>query len=160
VLVGGLGLGFTAAALLADARVQRVDVVELEGAVVGWLRDGTVPHGPALLADARLHVVEDDVAHVVQRAAPAAYDLVLLDVDNGPEYLVHDANARVYRAPFLQRCRDALVPGGVLAVWAANEAPALTDAVAAVFGDCEVARVPVRLQGRDEEYLLYLGSAR
>lgn len=160
VLVGGLGLGFTVAALLEDDRVRHVEVVELEGAVVGWLRDGTVPHGPAMLADPRVQVVEDDVARAVGQAAPAAYDLVLLDVDNGPAYLVHDANARVYRAPFLQQCRDVLAPGGVLVVWAANEAPALEQAVAAVFGSCEVVRVPVQLQGRDEEYLLHLGAAR
>ena len=54
VLVGGLGLGFTLAEVLDDARVRRVVVAEIEPALVGWMRDGTVPHGPALLADPRV----------------------------------------------------------------------------------------------------------
>ena len=78
------------------------------------MRDGTIPHGPALLADERVTVVVADVAVALAEAAPASYDLVLLDVDNGPGYLVHDANAALYRAPFLETARAALRPGGVL----------------------------------------------
>ena len=51
VVVAGLGLGFTTQRVLADKRVERVMVVEIEDALVGWMRDGTIPHGPALLAD-------------------------------------------------------------------------------------------------------------
>ena len=83
VLVGGLGLGFTLAEVLADPRVRRVVVAEIEPALVGWLRDGTVPHGPALLADPRVEVAVDDVADVIG-GPRASFDLVLLDVDNGP----------------------------------------------------------------------------
>src|SRR5437870_12019133 len=89
VLVGGLGLGFTLAEVLADERVRRVVVVEIEPALVGWLRDGTVPHGPALLEDVRVEVLVGDVAEVIAAAGDATYDLVLLDVDNGPGYPVH-----------------------------------------------------------------------
>jgi spermidine synthase len=156
VLVGGLGLGFTVRAVLADPRVRRVDVAEIEEALVDWTRDGTVPHGPALLEDERLHVVAADVRAAVAGAAPASYDLVLLDVDNGPGFLVHDANTEVYRAGFLRAVRDVLRPGGAVAVWSASEAPALAGALAAVFGACTPAPVPVRLQDRDERYWLYL----
>ena len=68
VLVGGLGLGFTLAEVLADPRVRRVVVAEIEPALVGWLRDGTVPHGPALLADPRVEVRVADVADVIGEA--------------------------------------------------------------------------------------------
>jgi spermidine synthase len=136
--------------------VRRVDVAEIEEALVDWTRDGTVPHGPALLEDERLHVVAADVRAVVAGAAPASYDLVLLDVDNGPGFLVHDANTEVYRAGFLRAVRDVLRPGGAVAVWSASEAPALAGALAAVFGACTPAPVPVRLQDRDERYWLYL----
>ena len=70
VLVGGLGLGFTAHEVLADPRVERVDVVEVEEALVGWMRDGTVPHGPTFLADERLHLVVADVRAAVAEAVP------------------------------------------------------------------------------------------
>ncbi len=71
VLVGGLGLGFTLATVLADPRVERCTVVEIEPALVGWLRDGSVPHGPALLADPRVEVRVADVAAELRGADPA-----------------------------------------------------------------------------------------
>lgn len=163
VLVGGLGLGFTAQAVLADARVGRCTVAELEPALVGWLREGTVPHGPALLADPRLEVVVDDVARVLADGGDAAYgsprfDLVLLDVDNGPDNLVHQANAALYEAPLLEAARGTLRAGGVLVVWSAARSPALDAALRSVFGDAAVdeLRCPVDLQGRAEDYWLHL----
>jgi spermidine synthase len=156
VLIGGLGLGFTAREVLADRRVRRVVVIEVEEALVDWMRDGTIPSGPALLADERLTVVPGDLRELVDEITTTAYDLVLLDVDNGPGNLVHQQNAEVYRPHFLARLRELLTPGGVLAVWAANEAPDLERALREVFGSCTRIAHPVRLQERDEEYLLYL----
>src|SRR3954452_12602740 len=101
VLVGGLGLGFTAQEVLADRRVEALVVVEVEEALVGWMRDGTVPHGPVLLADPRLSVVTAEVRQAIAEGRPATYGLVLLDVDNGPGFLVHQANAEIYGADFL-----------------------------------------------------------
>ncbi|MGZ4498597.1 MAG: spermidine synthase [Nocardioides sp.] len=156
VVVGGLGLGFTMHEVLADSRVERCAVVEIEEALVGWMRDGTVPHGPQLLADERVQVVVADIAHAVAEARPATYDLVLLDVDNGPGYLVHDANAALYAAPFLAAVRDVLRPGGAVVVWSAAEAPALEDTMRAVFGAAVAKPHAVRLQDRDEHYWLYV----
>ncbi|QWZ10367.1 hypothetical protein KRR39_00670 [Nocardioides panacis] len=156
VLVGGLGLGYTAQAVLADDRVRRLVVVELEEALVGWMRDGTVPHGPALLADDRLQVLVADVRRAVEDARPTSYDLVLLDVDNGPDFLVHDANAELYRAAFLRAARAALRPGGALVVWSAAASPALQAALTDVFGAVEPVPLAVRLQAREETYWLYL----
>lgn len=156
VLVGGLGLGFTVHELLADPRVERVDVVELEDAVIGWMRDGTVPHGPELLADRRINVVHADVATVVEEASGATYDLLLMDVDNGPGYLVHEHNEALYQRGFLTGAHRVLHAGGALVVWTADRAPALASALEEVFGRCEQLSHPVRLQGRDEEYHLYV----
>jgi spermidine synthase len=156
VVVGGLGLGYTMHEVLADPRVQRCVVVEIEQALVTWMREGTVPHGPAMMADARLHVVVADVAVALAEARAGSCDLVLLDVDNGPGYLVHDANAALYREPALAAARDALRPGGVLVVWSADEAPQLTAALTAVFGEAEARPLAVRLQERDESYWLHL----
>ena len=141
--------------MLADPRVEKVAVVEIEDAIVGWMRDATVPHGPAFLADERLTIVVADVRAAVAEATPASYDLVLLDVDNGPGYLVHDSNAEVYAVPFLRQLHDLLRPGGALVVWSAAPDRALGEAVEQVFG--AVAPVPfdVQLQGRAEQYWLY-----
>ena len=91
-----MGLGFTMHEVLADSRVERCTVVEIEQALVDWMRDGTIPHGPTMLADERANPVVADVAVALPEARRASYDLVLLDVDNGPGYLVHESNARLY----------------------------------------------------------------
>jgi spermidine synthase len=129
--------------------------VEIEEALVGWMRDGTIHHGPALLADARVRIVVADVAVALAEAHPASYDLILLDVDNGPGYLVHEGNAALYEEPLLTTAREALRPGGVLAVWSADQSPALAAVLESVFGNVEVQPLDVALQGRDEHYWLY-----
>ncbi|KQY56399.1 MULTISPECIES: hypothetical protein [unclassified Nocardioides] len=154
VLVGGLGLGFTLAEVLADRRVESCTVVELEQSLVDWMRDGTISHGPALLADERLDVVVADVATALAEADDSAYDLVLLDVDNGPDYLVHDANEAIYLPPFLQAARR--VTRQVLAIWSAAETSTLQTAMTEVFGNCEPLSYDVQLGTREEKYWLYV----
>ena len=156
VVVGGLGLGFTMHAVLADHRVERCAVVEIEQALVDWMRDGTVPHGPALLADERVHVVVADIAVALAEAPPASYDLILLDVDNGPGYLVHDTNAALYEEPFLRSAREVLRPGGAVAIWSAAEAPDLLEVLDRVFDSAEAYAHDVLLQDRDEKFWLYV----
>jgi spermidine synthase len=157
VLVGGLGLGFTMHEVLADARVEACTVVEIEQSVVDWMRDGTVAHGPKMLADERVSVVVADVAVALAEAGESAYDLVLLDVDNGPGYLVHDANEALYQQPFLEAARRATA--GVLAIWSAAEAPQLQAAMEAVFGNAVAEPYDVRLGDRDEQYWLYVSRS-
>ena len=160
VLVGGLGLGFTLAEVLADDRVRRVVLVEIEPALVGWLRDGTVPHGPALLADERVEVVVADVRHAIESAPEGGLDLALLDVDNGPGYLVHDANAALYTPDLLTATRRALAPGGIAVIWSATNDQDLDDALRDVFGNAEASAYDVDLQGRAEHYWLHQAVRR
>jgi spermidine synthase len=155
VVVAGLGLGYTTQRVLADPRVERVTVVEIEEALVGWMRDGTIPHGPGVLADRRVSVVNADITMAVAEAS-STYDLVLLDVDNGPGYLVHDGNRTVYERDFLASTRQLLNPGGALVVWSAAPAPGLVTTMEQVFGNCTEHRYDVLLQEREEQYLLYL----
>jgi spermidine synthase len=154
VLVGGLGLGFTVRELLADERVEEVIVAEIEPDVVDWMRTGVLP-GADLLADSRVQVQVADVRTVVARAPSHGYDVVLLDVDNGPHFLVYEDNAEVYRACFLARCRRVLDVDGALAVWSSTRSDVLADALRGVFGAVEVTPLDVDLQGRDEQYWLH-----
>ncbi len=155
VLVGGLGLGFTTAELLTDDRVASVTVVEIEEAVVGWLRDGLVPHGPGVLADERVAVVVGDVLDHLSRAAAASYDVVLLDVDNGPGQLVHLPNAALYERIGITVANRVLAPGGALVVWSAHPARALATELRATVGRVSEHRVPVSLGDRETEYWVY-----
>ena len=160
VVIGGLGLGFTAHEVLADSRVEKLVVVEIEDAIVQWMRDGTVPHGPSYLADERVSVVTADIRTAMAEAAPASYDLVLLDVDNGPGFLVYDDNEAVYQGDFLRQTKDCLRPGGALVIWSAAESPTLQAEMQEVFGSAVPVPYDVTLQSRDEHYWIYLARKR
>jgi spermidine synthase len=156
VLVGGLGLGFTLDRVLGDGRVEQCDVVEIEPALVDWMRDGTIPHGRQLLADRRARVIVADVRSAVAEASPTSYDVVLLDVDNGPGQLVHEGNEVIYGEAFLETVREVLTPGGVLVVWSAGRSAELLSDLRSTFGAAEERGLDVRLQDRDEQYWLYV----
>jgi spermidine synthase len=158
VLVGGLGLGVTVQALLADVRVEHVDVIEIEPVLVDWLRSGLVPGVEVVLADPRVQVIVADIRDAVRGAADGRYDAVLLDVDNGPDFLVHASNAALYEPHGLAAARAALRPGGLLVVWSSHVAPALDAALREVAGDGdEVGEdvVEVEREGRHLRYALY-----
>jgi spermidine synthase len=155
VLVGGLGLGFTVHEVLADHRVEHVVVAEIEESLVEWFRDGTIPHGRPYLADGRLTLAVADIRQVIAETPADAFDLVLLDVDNGPDHLVHPGNASIYEALVLSRVREVLRPGGAVVVWSSTESPHLTDTLHDVFGNSHAEGCPVLLQNRDETYWLH-----
>jgi spermidine synthase len=155
VLVGGLGLGYTVRALLADDRVGSITVAEIEPDLVSWMRSGLVP---SVLDDPRVSVEVGDVQVVVAASPDASLDAILLDVDNGPDFLVYNENSAIYAPSFLEVCGSKLRPDGVLTVWSSSASSALEDAVAEVFEVSAVMPVPVRLQGRDELYYVYQGS--
>jgi len=120
VLVGGLGMGFTLAAALRCVRPEDVVVVaELVEAVVAWNR-GLLAHlAGSPLDDPRVEVHLGDVAALIS-ASRDAFDVILLDVDNGPDGLTRRSNDRLYDAPGLAKIRDALRRDGQLAVWSSG----------------------------------------
>ncbi|WP_159809463.1 hypothetical protein [Cellulomonas citrea] len=152
VLVGGLGLGCTARTLLDSPAVGAVEVVELHPALVDWAHQGLLPELPD--ADPRLTLTVGDVLDVVPRRT--GLDAVLLDVDNGPDFLVHTGNAAVYGSPFLAAACAALAPGGVLAVWSADRSPTLQRTLEAVAGGCSEVLLEVTRAARTFTYALYL----
>jgi spermidine synthase len=123
VLVGGLGAGHTLRAALCLPGVAAVEVVEVGARVVDWNRRYfAAAHGCAL-DDARVRVRVADLAAVLRAAGPT-WDLVLLDVDNGPGWLAAAGNAWLYGPEGLVATMAALRPGGVLAIWSPGPNPA------------------------------------
>ncbi|MBX4950001.1 hypothetical protein HJA95_10535 [Rhizobium binae] len=126
MLIGGLGMGFTLRAALAvlpdDADVT---VAELVPAVVAWARGPMAEVFKGCLDDPRVGIHQGDVGEEI-RAGKSAYDAILLDVDNGPDGLTRKSNDRLYDFAGLRAARDALHPGGVLAVWSSGPDPDFT----------------------------------
>ena len=119
LLVGGYGMGFTLrAALRALGPDARVTVAELVPEIIGWARGPMAALTDGCLDDARVHLVEGDVAALIG-SARGRYHAILLDVDNGPDGLTREGNEGLYRARGLSAAHDALRPGGILAVWSA-----------------------------------------
>ncbi len=120
VLIGGLGMGFTlAAALAATGKNSRVAVAELVPEVVEWNRGPLGDYSGRPLDDARTTVYSGDVSDLL-RSAEQRYDVIALDVDNGPEALSSSGNDWLYSRQGVLSARDSLTPGGVLAYWSAT----------------------------------------
>jgi spermidine synthase len=155
VLVGGLGLGFTLKAALAVlAADARVVVAELVAEVIAWNRTPEYGLSAAALDDPRVELRHADVADVL-RERPAAYDAVMLDVDNGAESFTTAGNAALYGAAGIRAAAAALRPGGRLAYWSAADDPRFAAALRRAGLAVEVARVRAHASagGRHAIYL-------
>ena len=129
LLVGGYGMGFTLRAALAANPHARVTVAELVPEIVAWARGPMAGLTAGCLDDPRVTLGMGDVLAWIDDAADGTteqYDAILLDVDNGPDALVHEQNRRIYSFAGLRAAKAALTPGGVLAIWSAARDPAFT----------------------------------
>lgn len=150
VLVGGLGLGYTAARLL-DHGVNRIRVVELADQLVAAARAGVTEQLARVSSAPAVELVVGDIADEIT----GSWDAILLDVDNGPTFLIHDQNARLYRDDFLAHCIAALNPAGRLVIWCEAASPELAAALEQVGGQVSQLPVLVRRGERHFEYVLY-----
>lgn len=158
VLIGGLGMGYTLAAALRQLGVDAAVVVaELVPAVVAWNRGPLAPLAGQPLNDARVTVREQDVGQVL-RAERAAFDAILLDVDNGPEGLTRKANDWLYGLEGLDAAYAALRPGGVLAVWSAGPEPVFAQRLRKLGFAVEEVRVRAHTGKRGARHTIWLAT--
>ena len=167
VVVGGLGLGYTARAVLEDPRVRSMHVVEALTEVIGWHEQGLLPQASELVADPRCHLVHGDFFAMVAEELPFGPDApprvhaVLLDIDHTPRHLLHPSHAPFYKPDGLHRVADRLQPGGVFALW--SDDPPDDDfltALATVFPSCEahVVRFPNPHTGGEATNTVYVAG--
>lgn len=128
VLVGGLGLGYTAQAALESDRSALVRVVDQMDFVIRWMRDGLLPLSEQLNGDPRLELVQSDVYADLMGPAQETWDLILVDIDHAPDAPLDVASLAFYTEAGQAKVRQHLAPGGILAVWSAWD----NDAFAAV----------------------------
>lgn len=117
VLVGGLGLGYTAQAALADPRVTNVTVIEAAEPVIDWHRRDLFPDTLGLAADSRVRLLHDDFFDLVAGAPQRRYDAILLDIDHTPRHHLDDDHVDFYTVDGLTAMAAHLSPGGVFALW-------------------------------------------
>ena len=144
IVVGGLGLGYTAEAALKHGRVDELLVVDFLQPVIDWHRQEKVPLGKILNADARCRYVQGDFFALAASAegfdpsrAGRQFDAILLDIDHSPKALLSDSNSPFYSSEGLARLAAHLRPGGVFAYWSTElpEADFLA-LLGSVFVDC------------------------
>jgi len=130
IVVGGLGLGYTAVAVLENPSVRSLRVVEVMEPVIDWHRRGLVPLGEKLVSDPRCTLVHADFFEVASSSG-GGFELtdptrlvhaVLLDIDHSPGHWLNPGNRAFYTAPGLRNLSDKLHPGGIFGLWS-NEPP-------------------------------------
>jgi spermidine synthase len=170
VVVGGLGLGYTAKAVLESAAVRSLIVVEMLDAVIEWHQTGLLPLGRELTGDTRCRLVNGDFFALAASASgfdPAAperkLDAILLDIDHAPDALLDAGNASFYRPEGLRALSQHLKPGGIFALWSnAEPDEGFTARLADVFGSAEAEPVTFHnpLQDRPFTQTVYLARRR
>lgn len=159
VLIGGLGFGYTLrAALDVLPPTARVSVAELVPELVEWNRRHLTHLNDAACDDPRCEIIVGDAFEPIVRAK-AAFDAILLDVDNGPEAISQAKNRRLYNDSGTRACWDALTPGGVLGVWSAAPNDTYTTRLKRQGFATEVLRVPIR-KGVRATHVLFIARKR
>lgn len=137
VLIGGLGLGYTAAAVLRREGVRRVEVLELLQPVIDWHRRRLLSVSDALEDDPRCSVIHADFfRHLADTAHDDGqrYDVILLDIDHSPDARLHESHAAFYSTEGLRGLAASLTPGGVFGLWSAESpAPGFMERLRSVF---------------------------
>jgi spermidine synthase len=168
VVVGGLGLGYTAKAVLENHDVASLLVVEMLEAVMAWHAEGLVPLGPELTADRRCRFVQGDFFALAASksgfdpdAPGRLFDAVLVDIDHSPEFLLTPQNLNFYQPEGLRRLAAHLRPGGVFGLWS-NDSPddAFTARLGCVFTHARAEKVTFHnpLQDKPFTQTVYLAT--
>jgi spermidine synthase len=159
VLVGGLGLGYTARAVLDRVPPEAcVTVLELMPELVDWNRRYLGKLAGEPLLDPRCKLVLGDVFDTLKRS-PNAFDVILLDVDNGPRGLSQPQNQRLYGERGIAVCLEALRPNGVLAVWSQGPSARYLRKLEKVGTEVEMLTVPGR-EGWSTKHVLFIAKRR
>lgn len=166
IVVGGLGLGYTAKAVLEHPSVGSLIVVDMLQAVIDWHRTGLLPLGAELIGDPRCRLVQGDFFAIAKGAAGfdpdtpgRRFDAILVDIDHSPAALLDDRSSAFYRIEGLRALAAHLKPGGVFGLWS-NDTPdrSFTDRLSRVFAKAWAEPVTFHnpLQNRSFTQTVYL----
>jgi spermidine synthase len=160
ILVGGLGLGYTAWEALKSDCAAQVEVVEFLPQVIDWLSQGLVPLAEQLLADSRFQVAGGDIYRRLAEPPGERFDVILIDVDHSPDERLGEESVAFYTAEGLQSARRHLAEDGILAVWSYDQSSPFADALHATFDEVRVEPVSYDNELIDEQQTDWLFFAR
>jgi spermidine synthase len=160
ILVGGLGLGYTAREALQSDRVAHVEVVEFLPQVIDWLARGLVPLATELRNERRLVVTQGDVYRRLASPPDELVDVILIDVDHSPEEHLGEESGAFYTTTGLVAARRHLTTDGVLAVWSYAESSPFADSLREVFAHVHVQPVTYDNRLINEQHTDWLFFAR
>lgn len=168
VVVGGLGLGYTARAVLKDPRVRSLYVVEALGEVIEWHQRKLLPLAGELTSDPRCHLVNKDFFAMIAGSsgfgpdAPERGHAILVDIDHTPRHRLHPSHAPFYETAGLRNLAGRLQPGGVFALWS-DDPPdtGYMSIVDQVFASCDahVVTFPNFYTGGESANTVYVAQA-
>lgn len=152
ILIGGLGVGFSLAEALANTRTSKVTVLEIEEKIVAWNQNQLAPFSGHALGDPRVEIIQADLVAWVEQATDR-FDAVCLDIDNGPDWTVTDANRHLYSDQGLLLLRGLISRHGVVSFWSASAVPQFAARLRRIFSTVETIEVPLERGEPDYVYL-------
>lgn len=155
VLIGGLGVGFSLAKALEYEKVEEVSVVEIEPNIIKWNRKYLTEFSDNALEDSRVEVINTDFIKWMANTTNK-YDVICLDIDNGPCWTVLDDNESLYSYEGLQALRKLLNPGGAISFWSASKSDVFEKRLKKFFRKVSV--YPVSHESGKPDYV-YLGKS-
>ncbi|MBV1929985.1 MAG: spermidine synthase, partial [Gammaproteobacteria bacterium] len=171
IIVGGLGLGYTAVEALKEPDLKMMRVIDIMAPVISWHQRGLLPVGDILATDARSELVQGDFFKLAT-STDGGFDInqpekkvhaVLLDIDHSPSHWLNDANQSFYTEASLSRLAAKICSGGVFALWS-NELPdeAFSDLLSSVFINCEAHTItfPNPYTGEESSNSVYVATVK
>lgn len=156
VLIGGLGVGYSLAEALLHSDVEHALVIEVEQTVIRWQREYFAKYAGHVQDDLRVETIAADLTEWLG-GADEVFDVICLDIDNGPTWLVSESNGWLYSEDGLCRLGEVLAPGGVVAFWSASRVDAFADTLRRRFHDVRQCSVATGVGGEPD--WIYLARA-
>lgn len=169
VAIGGLGLGYTAQAALANRNVKSVLVIEYLSEIIGWHKRKLIPAASSLVDDARCRFVNGDFFALISNpelgldleSEGRRFDAILVDIDHAPDYVLDPSHESFYDLKGLTLLSEHLKPGGVFGLWSADDPE---EEIIASLGECfassdaEVITFPNPLLNMDDRNTIYIAQ--
>ncbi|GAB4073222.1 spermidine synthase [Barrientosiimonas marina] len=154
VVIGGLGVGFSLAEALRDSSVTEVVVIEIENKIIEWNRTYLSAFSEASLEDPRTRVIHDDMLEWMKKET-GQFDVICLDIDNGPDWTVTEHNHDMYQPDSLRQLASLMRPGGAVSFWSASSSPDFYQLLKRVFHHVTAWKVS---QNKGDDDCIYIAS--